>query len=248
MLGAGGVADGKVDLKLIGQVADYITLFEALGGPKIGTVKRRGPSSPKFKGWKYGLEDALSRLLGADSKAAIRFRAVKWPDAKGREFDDAVDEVIEIVGCALHDAILLIPELGSIRAAMPQGPFPSELQHILNEIQLCLGSGAYDAVAVMVRKAVEAAIYLRFERDDMLDELLTGKGDTLSFGEKVQKAAEHNYLSPSKGTELKQVKWWGDSGAHSYKVIVGQSDATQLLTLLSLCLQEIFPKSLSATQ
>ena len=241
-------ADEKFDPKLVGYVMDYITLFEALGGPKIGTVKRWGPKSPKFKGWKYGLEDALFRLLGANSKALIRFQTVKWPDAKGSEFNDAVYEVTEIVGCALHDAILLIPELGRIRAVMPQGPFPSELQHILNEIQLCLGSGAYDAVAVMVRKAVEAAIYLRFERDDKLNELLTSKGDTLSFGEKVQKAVEHNYLSPSKGSELKQVKWWGDSGAHSYKVIVGLGDATQLLSLLSLCLQEMFPKSSSAPQ
>jgi hypothetical protein len=189
------------------------------------------------------MEDALSRSLGPESKALKRFQALSWPPEKGAGFNEILDEAGEIIVLALVEISIVMPDLVKNRNMMITGKFPPEVEHILNQIQLCIAAGAYDAAAVMIRKAIEAAIYLKFEEQGLKNEMLTETGDTLNFVEKVSRAVKHDFLSHAKGAEIKRIKWLGDSGAHSYKAIVPESEVVQVLTLLGLCLQELYPSA-----
>jgi len=77
----------------------------------------------------------------------------------------------------------------------------------------------------------------------MLGEILTEKGDTLSFEEKVGKAQSHAFLSQQRAKELKRLKLYGDGGAHSWKIVMGEDDVRVTMTVLRLCLQELFPEN-----
>lgn len=111
------------------------------------------------------------------------------------------------------------------------------------EIELCLKSGAFTAASVMIRKAVEVAIILRFEQEGRLGFVTSDKGDTLSFIEKIDRAQSQNYMSPQRAKELKQIKSYGDSGAHSYKIVINQDDIQHAMVLLRLSLGSCFQKA-----
>lgn len=225
------------------EMAYYMSFFENADTPKLAALKRVGPLSLKFKKWKHEVEDALSTLLGPESLAASSFDEIQWPDDPGPDFKDCIDEAKIILDTATPHIILKHPSLRGFDPATPRGSFPPALEAVVSEIDLCLKSGALTAASVMVRKAIEVAIFLRFEQDRRTDLILTGKGDTLSFSEKVDRAQGQNFLSPQRAKDVKQIKSYGDAGAHSYKIIINQEDMKQAMGILRLALGELFPEN-----
>jgi hypothetical protein len=225
------------------ELAYYISFFQNANIPKIAAMKRVGPRSLKFKTWKHEVEDALITLLGRESLAIEKFGGIDWPEHKGIDFNDAVDEAKIILDTAVPHILLKNPALKSFDPVVPKGPFPVPLEHVISEIELCLKSGAFTAASVMIRKAVEVAVILRFQQEGRLDLVTSDKGDTLSFTEKIDRAQGQNYLSPQRAKELKQIKSYGDSGAHSDKIVINQDDIQHAMVLLRLSLGELFPES-----
>jgi hypothetical protein len=225
------------------EMAYYMSFFKNVETPKLAALKRVGPLSLKFKKWKHEVEDALVTLLGPESLAARSFDDIPWPDDPGPDFKNCIDEAKIILDTATPHIVLKHPSLRGFDPAMPRGSFPPPLETVVFEIDLCLKSGALTAASVLVRKAVEVAIFLRFEQDRMTSLITTEKGDTLSFSEKVDRAQSQNYLSPQRAKEVKQIKSYGDAGAHSYKIIIDQEDMKQAMGILRLALGELFPES-----
>jgi len=218
--------------------------------PKLAALKREGPYSNIFKRWRYETEDLLIHYLGEKSVHTQRFRQLYWLDDVDYDdyneddedrFRSTIDEAKIILECASVELARQSLANGKVTVNLPKGQFPIELERILNEIKVCANYGALTASVVMSRKAVEVAIHLRFAKEGKENMLLTGKGDTLGFENKIEIAQANGFLSPSKATQLKQVKWFGDSGAHSYKIVITQDDASNILALLRLSLEELFP-------
>ncbi len=206
-------------------------------------MKRTGPRSNKFKMWKLEVEDALILLLGKDSTAVERFREIDWPSYNGDDFNEAMDDARRILEVAMPQAFLRYPRLKNFDPVMPKGPFPTPLDSVLTEIDACAKAGAWTAAIILTRKAVEVAIILRFDKGNKSGILRTEKGSTLTFAEMVGRAQKEGFLSPGRAAEIKQVKSYGDSGAHSYGVVIDENDVKHAMTLLRLCLGELFPES-----
>ena len=234
-----GVA-ADIDSELVVLVMDFLTVVEYVDGTRLRAIKKAGPRSTKFMEWKYKTEDAIARLLGPDSTTLKRLKSLSWPDSVGDEFSTVVDEARIILECSIPEIVRSIPTLRDVAFPAPTGRYPDELERIIREIRVCLRVGACSAAAVLTRKAVEAAIFLKFEKEKNTEAILTKAGDSRSFVEKVALAVKHNYLSPQKGADLRKIKWWGDSGAHSYRVVVSKAEVMHNLSLLDICLQEMF--------
>lgn len=223
------------------ELAYFTSFFLNAETPKLAAMKRVGPRSLKFRKWKHEVEDALITLLGRESLAVERFGGIYWPEEGGTDFSDAVDEAKIILDAAIPHIILKHPALKGFDSVIPKGLFPPGLDHVLSEIDLCLKSGAFTAASILIRKAVEVAIVLRFELEGKTNLLITDKGDTLSFNEKIEKAQSNNYLSPQRARDLRQIKSYGDAGAHSYKIVINQEDIQHAVVPLRLALGELFP-------
>ena len=225
------------------ELAYYTSFFQNAGTPKLAAMKRVGPQSLKFKKWRHEVEDALTTLLGRESLAFERFREIDWPDRGGSDFNDSMDEAKIILDAAIPHIILKHPALRGFDPVIPKGPFPVPLDNIMTEIGLCLKSGIFTAASVLIRKAVEVAIILRFEQEGRMNLITSDKGDTLSFGEKIDRAQSQNYITPQRARELKQIKSYGDTGAHSYKIVINNDDIQHAMVILRLVLGELFPES-----
>ncbi len=231
------------------EVDDYteevylVSFLQNADSAKLGGLKRTGPRSNKFKMWKLEVEDALILLLGKDSTAVERFREIDWPLHRGTDFNEAMDEARLILEAALPMVILKYPTLKNLSPVMPKGPFPTPLDSILSEVEVCAKVGVWTAAIILIRKAVEVAIILRFDKENKSDMLRTEKGNTLTFVEMVGRAQKEGFLSPGRAAEIRQIKSYGDSGAHSYRIVIDENDVKHAMTLLRLCLGELFPES-----
>jgi len=98
----------------------------------------------------------------------------------------------------------------------------------------------YEPAAVMLRKAVQNAIVLRFEAEGAADQVLLPSGDALPFPRLIEKAREARLISSQQAKELMRVKWLGDTAAHSYVNEITKGDLDGILLIVRLALERIF--------
>jgi len=98
----------------------------------------------------------------------------------------------------------------------------------------------YEPAAVMLRKAVQNGIVLRFEAEGVGQEVLQASGDALPLPKLIEKAQLARLVSSQQAKELMKVKWLGDTAAHSYANQITREDIDGVVVIVRLALERIF--------
>jgi len=98
----------------------------------------------------------------------------------------------------------------------------------------------YEPAAVMLRKAVQNGIVLRFEAEGVGKEVLQASGDALPLPKLIEKAQLARLVSSQQAKELMKVKWLGDTAAHSYANQITREDIDGVVVIVRLALERIF--------
>ena len=98
----------------------------------------------------------------------------------------------------------------------------------------------YEPAAVMLRKAVQNGIVLRFEAEGVGTEVLQASGDALPLPKLIEKAQHARLVSSQQAKELMRVKWLGDTAAHSYANQITREDIDGVVVIVRLALERIF--------
>jgi len=117
---------------------------------------------------------------------------------------------------------------------------PQSVRKSIEQAAECYGRGLYEPCAIMLRKALQNAIVLRFESEGVGDQVLRSNGDALPLPQLLEKAQESRLISSQQAKELLKVKWLGDTAAHSYANAVVREDVDGILLMIRLALERIF--------
>jgi hypothetical protein len=98
----------------------------------------------------------------------------------------------------------------------------------------------YEPAAVMLRKAIQNAIVLRFEAEGVGSQVFLASGEALPFPMLIQKAQEVRLIASQQAKELMRVKWLGDTAAHSYANQITKEDLDGIVLIVRLALERIF--------
>jgi hypothetical protein len=117
---------------------------------------------------------------------------------------------------------------------------PNEVQIILKEVSDGYDNHLYDSCSVMMRKALEAAISIRFKINRSENKLRDEDGEPFDLPKRIEIARQENYITRSIANGLKQLKWVGDIGAHDYRVRVNREDIKDGFKILRIALEHMF--------
>jgi hypothetical protein len=118
---------------------------------------------------------------------------------------------------------------------------PQEVQYILNQAYRCLESDLYDACGTMMRKALTAAIDIRFKQDRKERKMYDSNSRHLSLQKMIEAAKQERYISSSIFQKLNELKWVGYLSAHDYQIRLGRSDVEIDLRTLRMTLERLYP-------
>ncbi len=117
---------------------------------------------------------------------------------------------------------------------------PSAVKRSIEQATECYRRGMFEPCAVMLRKAIQNAIVLRFETEGVGGQVLLSNGDVLPIPHLLRKAQEARLISSQQTKELMKVKWLGDTAAHSYANVITKEDIDGILLIVRLSLERIF--------
>lgn len=118
---------------------------------------------------------------------------------------------------------------------------PSEITIILDEINGCLYYEYWTAAAILMRKALEVATILKFVQEKTMEDI-TSNGEFFELPKRIEVAKQKRYISLSIATKLikdNKIKLFGDTAAHSYRIIIKPTDVAPMRDLLRLVLEDI---------
>ena len=118
---------------------------------------------------------------------------------------------------------------------------PQEVRYILNQVYACLENNLCDACGTMMRKALTAAIDIRFKRDDKESKMYDADNRHLNLQKMIEVAKQERYITPSIFKKLSQLKWVGDISAHDYRIRLTRSDVEIDLRTLRMALERLYP-------
>lgn len=118
---------------------------------------------------------------------------------------------------------------------------PSDVQYIMNQVYSCLEHNLCDACCTMMRKALAAAIDIRFKRDGKASKMYDDSNRRLQLPKMIEVAKQEKYITPSFARKLNQLKWVGDIGAHDYQIKLKRSDVEIDLRTLRMTLERLYP-------
>jgi len=117
---------------------------------------------------------------------------------------------------------------------------PEPVRKTIVQAQESYRMGLYEPCAVMLRKAIQNAIVLRFQAEGVEGLVLLPNGDALPLPKLIDKAQESRLISSHQAKELMRVKWLGDTAAHAYANTVTREDVDSVLLVVRLALERIF--------
>jgi len=165
-----------------------------------------------------------------------------------------VNRLVEIFPSDVKDMASLLSELSlksetdlaaelelpqSQQAVAAEPPFlPEEiiedrhgvLKRILWEVNRCYDAACYNACAAMIRHLIEMLIVGAFEHHPGLADKIKKNGEYIEFGALIGKAAAEPSLKLGRETKrvFPDLKYFGDVGAHSRKILVRKPDLDRL--------------------
>ncbi len=213
------LAETDIDEKLIKRFENDMKSIQELRGKAYGSEKER----------KYVLFQIHARLQ-------------EWHDTLLFEWIPTLDQSFVAVAEAIELAGLMPVEVFT--------GLPQEIKNDLVRAQICLQSSRqldsktptiYEACAVYLRKALATAIIIRFKRDGKENALKDKDGRPYRLKKLLSLAQGSGYLSSSLVKELKEIKWFGDVGAHDFKIEIKATDIKPLFRLMRLALERLYP-------
>ena len=120
---------------------------------------------------------------------------------------------------------------------------PVPIMKIIDEATGCYEHSYLTACAVMLRKALEDSIYLKFRMTNKLDELYDKNKRRLDLEAMINKSKELHFISSQLADRLVRIKLFGDVGAHSFRIDLWHEDVDHCIDLIRLALDELFTKN-----
>jgi hypothetical protein len=117
---------------------------------------------------------------------------------------------------------------------------PTAIMKIIDEATGCYEHNYLTACAVMLRKALEDSIYLKFRMTNKLDELYDKNRRRLDLEAMINKSKQLHYISSQLADRLVRIKLFGDAGAHSFRIDLWYEDVDPCIDLIRLALDELF--------
>lgn len=118
---------------------------------------------------------------------------------------------------------------------------PLAVKVICNEVNGCLYYGFFSAAAVMMRKALEAAIIIKFQQEGRHN-LIFKNGEYDELPARIETAKQNNFISKKIAEKLikdNKIKLFGDTAAHSFRVQIREDDISPMRDQLRLVLEDM---------
>jgi len=120
---------------------------------------------------------------------------------------------------------------------------PTPIMKIMDEAAGCYEHNYLTACAVMLRKALEDSIYIKFRMTNNVDELYDKNKRRLDLEAMIHKSKELHFISSQLADRLVRIKLFGDVGAHSFRIDLWHEDIDHCIDLIRLALDELFTKN-----
>lgn len=115
------------------------------------------------------------------------------------------------------------------------------IKKILLEINGCYRDCYWNACSTMIRRLFETLIIENYEKNGLQDSIKDDEGDYLKLGKLIKKIINERQIQLSSQTKshLSKIKLFGDTGAHSRKIILRKHDIEQYRDELRLSAEEL---------
>lgn len=118
---------------------------------------------------------------------------------------------------------------------------PRHVQNLIDGIRLNYAKNFPDFCFMGIRKTLAVAIKIRFKMNKQEDSLYDKNGRPYSLNKWIECAKQKRILSSSIATKLeKELKLFGDIGAHDYEIDFSKEEVKTTFKLLRLALDKIF--------
>lgn len=130
---------------------------------------------------------------------------------------------------------IIIPELIFEKA-------PNYLKKVVDQVNGCFCDEYYDACYVMLRRLFETLIIENYESRNLATEIKNKNGDFLMLGDLIKQIVNDGRISLSSTSKrhLSKVKLFGDTGAHSRKIILKRHDIEKYTDEIRLCTEDLY--------
>ncbi|MDE2591121.1 MAG: DUF4145 domain-containing protein, partial [Patescibacteria group bacterium] len=93
---------------------------------------------------------------------------------------------------------------------------PYDVAICITDANDCYTSGHYNQCSVMLRKTLEVSIKIKLQQSKIdTDEMIDKMGNELSLSKKIKLLRKHKLITQRSESDIEQIKWFGDIGAHS---------------------------------
>lgn len=116
------------------------------------------------------------------------------------------------------------------------------LKKVVYQINGCFSDGYYDACYVMIRRLFETLIIENYESHNLSNEIKGRNGHFLMLGDLIKKVVNEGRISSSSNTRrhLPKIKLFGDTAAHSRKIILKSHDIERYRDEIRLCAEDLY--------
>lgn len=221
----------KLKSFLILYVAKNEGIADYLSAPQISKI-----ISLKFKKFKTSPQAIRGTLNGCDV---------------GYEIDIKHDQIIKYA--ILQEGIKELPttkiekeKIFSLKdTIIPESIFekaPSYLKKVVYQINGCFSDGYFDACYVMIRRLFETLIIENYESRKLAAEIKDTNGNFLMLSDLIKKVVNDGRISLGSTTKrhLSKIKLFGDTGAHSRKIILKRHDIEKYTDEIRLCAEDLY--------
>jgi len=118
---------------------------------------------------------------------------------------------------------------------------PKEIHKTIEGVKLCYEHDHADFCFMGIRKVLSTAIHIRFRREGKEEELYDGNERPYRLDKWIELAKQNRFLSASLAKRLaKELKLFGDVGAHDYMIDFQKEDVPSIFKLLRVALDRMY--------
>ena len=100
---------------------------------------------------------------------------------------------------------------------------PSDVATCVTDANDCYMAGHYNQCSVMLRKTIDTAIRIKFLQSELTqDHLFDSAGNEIGLSLKIKLLKKKKLVTQKRSSDIEQIKWFGDIGAHGTMRIAEQ--------------------------
>ena len=100
---------------------------------------------------------------------------------------------------------------------------PSDVATCITDANNCYIAGHYNQCSVMLRKSIDIAIKIKFLQSGLTqDQMLDKAGNEIGLSLKIKLLKKRKLVTQKSSSDIEQIKWFGDIGAHGTMRIAEQ--------------------------